>query len=149
MTKSLDDPALFTFFNEIGIINQLATTQLERALPGGLRVSHFGVLSHFVRLGDNKTPAELAGAFQVTKGAMTNTLQKLEERGLVRIKTNPEDGRSKLVTITDEGRRVRASAIKAVTPLFAELTQLIPQSKINKLLPTLQEVRAILDEARN
>ena len=80
---------------------------------------------------------------------MTNTLQKLEERGLVRIKTNPDDGRSKLVTITEEGRRVREDAIKAVTPLFAELTQLIPQSKIDKVLPTLQEVRKVLDEARD
>lgn len=143
------DPDLFVFFNEIGIINQLATTQLERALPDGLKTSHFGVLSHFVRLGDNKTPAQLAGAFQVTKGAMTNTLQKLEERGLVRIKTNPEDGRSKLVTITAKGRRVRDEAIEAVAPYLAGLTELIPQAKIEKVLPTLQEVRKILDEARN
>jgi len=148
MTKS-SDPDLFVFFNEIGIINQLATTQLERNLPNGLKASHFGVLSHFVRLGDNKTPMELASAFQVTKGAMTNTLQKLEERGLVRIKTNPQDGRSKLVTITAKGRRARADAIEAVTPMFTELMGLIPKEKVEKALPTLQEVRQILDEARN
>jgi DNA-binding MarR family transcriptional regulator len=143
------DPDLFVFFNEIGIINQLATTQLERNLPGGLKASHFGVLSHFVRLGDNKTPAQLASAFQVTKGAMTNTLQKLEERGLVRIKKNPEDGRSKLVTITAKGRRVRAEAIQAVTPMFTELMAMIPRKKVEQALPTLQEIRKILDEARN
>ncbi len=149
MSKRSSDPDLFVFFNEIGIINQLATTQLERALPDGLKVSHFGVLSHLVRLGGDKTPAFLANAFQVTKGAMTNTLGKLEARGLIRIRINPEDGRSKLVTITAKGQRVREAAIKSVAPLFAVLVQQLPMAKIEKTIPTLQEVRAIMDEARN
>jgi DNA-binding MarR family transcriptional regulator len=149
MTHNGPDPDLFVFFNEIGIINQLATTQLERQLPDGLKVSHFGVLSHFVRLGGEKTPAQLASAFQVTKGAMTNTLGKLEARGLVRIRINPDDARSKLVTITPKGRKVRDQAVAAVAPLFADLAEVIPASKIETVLPTLQEIRVILDEARN
>jgi DNA-binding MarR family transcriptional regulator len=35
--------------------------------------SQFKVLNHLVRLGDGTTPAKLAKAFQITKGAMTNT----------------------------------------------------------------------------
>jgi len=145
----MSDPALFVFFNEIGIINQLATTQLERQLPDGLKSSHFGVLSHLSRLGGNETPAHIARAFQVTKGAMTNTLRKLYERGLVRIETNPEDGRSKLVTITDKGRRVRDEAIMAVAPMFEELSGTLPMDQMSDAIPTLQKVRAVLDEARN
>ena len=143
------DATLFKLFNEIGIIDQLASTQLERHLPDGLKVSHFGVLNHFVRLGGERTPAELASAFQVTKGAMTNTLSKLEARDLVRIRTNPDDGRSKLVTITAKGARARAEAVKAVMPLFAELLRQMPQEKIEAVLPVLQDLRATLDQARN
>ena len=51
---------LFTVFNEIGIIEQLARNRFERALAtvaDGLRISHFSLLNHFVRLGDDISPA--------------------------------------------------------------------------------------------
>jgi len=142
-------PDLFTFFNEVGIINQLATTQLERQLPDGLKVSHFAVLNHFVRLGGERTPVDLARAFQVTKGAMTNTLTKLEARGLVAIRTNPDDGRSKLVVMTDKGARVRDEAIAALEPMFKDLGTRLPLKDMARALPVLAEVRQVLDEARN
>ena len=75
------DPLVFVFFNEIGIIEQLARNLLERALPAGLKQPHFGVLNHLVRLGDDKSPLFLSRAFQVSNGTMTNTLQRLEARG--------------------------------------------------------------------
>lgn len=143
------DLDLFTFFNEVGIINQLASTQLERALPDGLKLAHFAVLNHFARLGGERTPVDLARAFQVTKGAMTNTLQKLEARGLVTIRTNPDDGRSKLVVMTDEGRRVRDEAIAALAPMFKDLAMRLPLKDMARALPALAEVRQVLDDARN
>ncbi|MFT5283071.1 MAG: hypothetical protein ACI94Z_001906, partial [Yoonia sp.] len=36
----------------------------------------FKVLNHLVRLGDGITPAEFAKAFNVTKAAMTNTINR-------------------------------------------------------------------------
>ncbi|MBN4046563.1 MarR family transcriptional regulator [bacterium AH-315-P15] len=149
MTAKQNDPLLVTFFTEIGIINQLVTTRLERALPDGLRLSHFSVLNHFVRLGGIRSPAQLAGAFQVTKGAMTNTLQKLDAKGLIRIRTNPEDGRGKLVTITEKGRRIRNKAVAAMVPLFAEFEKAFTHAALKDALPFLQEIRIYLDEARN
>ncbi len=149
MSKTVTDPPLYVFFNEIGIINQLVTTKLERSLPDGLRLSHFSVLSNFVRLGGVRSPAQLASAFQVTKGAMTNTLQKLEAKGLIRIRTNPEDGRGKLVTITDKGRRVRNKAVMSLAPAFVEFEEAFSHAAVKKALPFLQEVRAYLDNARN
>ena len=56
-------------------IEQLARTRLTRALPRGMELSHFMVLNHFARLGGEKTPAQLARVFHVTRGAMSNTLQ--------------------------------------------------------------------------
>ena len=62
---------------------------------------------------------------------------------------NPDDARSKLVTITPKGRKVRDQAVAAVAPLFADLAEVIPASKVGAILPTLQEIRVLLDEARN
>jgi len=144
-----DDSTLFAFFNEIGIIEQLARTQFERALPGDLRMSHFQVLNHFVRLGGEQSPVDLARAFQVTKGAMTNTLHRLEDRGLIDIRPDPKDGRSKIVTINEKGRKVREEAVQAALPLFMEIEKKFSKNQFKEALPFLRDVRSFLDQNRN
>lgn len=92
------DPTGFEFFNEIGIIDQLAGTMFERALPTGMTRAQFTVLNHFVRLGHKeRSPAQLASAFQVTRPTMTSTLARMARDGLVAIRDDPTDGRAKLV----------------------------------------------------
>ncbi len=83
MTPDDRTPLYFRLFNEIGIIDQLATTFLESRLPEGLLAPHFTVLNHLVRVKDGRTPLELAMAFQVPKTTMTHQLGVLERRGLV------------------------------------------------------------------
>ena len=67
----------FSLFLEIGIIAQLSGNRFQRVMPFGLTMAQFSLLTHCIRLGDGWTPARLAAAFQVTRGTMTNTLQKL------------------------------------------------------------------------
>ena len=62
------------------MIEQLARTRLARALPRGMELSHFMVLNHFARLGGEKTPAQLARMFHVTKGAMTQHAAQARRR---------------------------------------------------------------------
>ena len=97
----------FRLFNEIGIIEQLARTAFEARLPPGFVVAQFSVLNHLVRVGDGRTPLAIARAFQVPKTSMTHTLSVLEREGLIEIRKNPGDGRSKLVYITGAGERFR------------------------------------------
>ncbi len=149
MANPKTDPLPFVVFNEIGIIEQLARTRFERVLPDGLKVSHFSVLNHFVRLGGTRSPAELARAFQVTKGAMTNTIQRLEARGLVTVRPDPRDGRGKLVEITPAGRRVREQCVAALGPLLADVQAAFPREEFARTLPFLQALRAHLDRARD
>ena len=111
----------FQFFNEIGIIHQLAVSMFNRRLPDGLHVSHFSVLNHLIRLGDGRTPLALASAFQVTKGTMTNTLGTLLKRGLVEIRPHQTDGRSKLVFLTDAGRTFHGEAVASLMPAITAL----------------------------
>lgn len=143
------DPLLFRFFNEIGIIEQLSRNAFERVMPGGMKLSQFTVLNHFVRLGGTRSPAELASAFQVTRGAMTNTLQKLEAKGYIRISPDPQDGRGKQVTITAAGEKARADAVKALAPHLDRLTGILDLSEIESVMPALIRLREILDEERN
>lgn len=139
-----EDPITFTVFTEIKIIEQLATLRIQRALPKGLQVSHFAVLNHFSHLGGEKSPAQLAKVFQVTKGAMTNTIARLEAFECVKIRADTTDKRRKLVSLTPKGMRVREEAITDVTPVFAEVTENFGRERLREVLPTLRDLRIFL-----
>ncbi len=135
-------------FNEIGIISQLSGTRFRDALPPGLSPAQFFVLNNFVRLGGTRTPSQLAAAFQVTKGAMTNTLRRLAAKDLVVIAPDPADGRGKRVSITAKGRRMRHKAISGALPRFADIAQLLDGAETAQLVAQLQRLRKFLDENR-
>jgi len=147
--NTLQDLVFFKVFNEIGIINQLGSTAFEKTLPDGLKISQFSVLNHFVRLGEESTPLKLANAFQVTKGAMTNTLKRLLDRELITIRPDPKDGRRKRVFITEKGRTTRDQCIQRVAPLFVILKKNLSESEFRSVIPFLQKLRQILDEERH
>lgn len=144
-----DDMALFAFFNEVGIINQLSSTMFQSRLPDGLHVSHFSVLNHLVRLGDGKTPLALANAFQVPKTTMTHTLAVLEKRALIRMAPHQTDGRSKVVFLTEAGRNTQRSAIAAMEAPLGVIAADLGQQTITDLLPALEKIRRYLDENRD
>jgi DNA-binding MarR family transcriptional regulator len=144
-----DTAILFGFFNEVGIINQLATAMFEARLPDGFLVSQFAVLNHLVRVQDGRTPLDLARAFQVPKTTMTHTLTLLERHALIRMAPNPADGRSKCVWITDAGRDFRAAAIAALAPDMQAIAAQMPMAPIAGLLPVLTDLRKLLDRLRD
>ena len=144
--QELEDAYLF--FNEIGIIAQLSSNQFQRALPHGLNQSQFSVLNWFVRVDVEATPGRLATAFQVTRGAMTNTLGKLRAKGLIQIEPDPDSGRRKIVRLTAAGRRARDDAVTASYPLLAQFIAQFDKRRTDAAMPLLQEIRAYLDKRR-
>ncbi|MEM1147907.1 MAG: MarR family transcriptional regulator [Pseudomonadota bacterium] len=149
MTEQSSADIVFSLFNEIGIINQLSTARFARSLAPDLNPSEFGVLNHFVRLGDGKTPTHLAKAFQMTKPSMTAILSKLEHKGYVAIRGSEKDRRRKIVTLTRAGRAARQRGVKSVAPLARTLLQHHDIETLKRLLPQLQTLREFLDAERN
>ena len=148
----MPDPSpadVFEVFNEIGIIEQLSRARLEAQLPPGLIAPHFTVLNRLVRVRDGATPIDMARAFQVPKTSLTHTLQGLEARGLIEMRPNPEDGRSKTVWITEAGRALRDKAIAALAEDFAPIMAEIDIERLLDLKPALTELRKVLDSARD
>lgn len=147
MTDRLE---LFSLFNEIGIINQLANAAFTAVLPTGITLAQFSILNHFVRLElETKPPKDLASAFQVTRATMTSTLTRLERSGLVKIAPNPEDGRGKLVSITEKGRAMREECITRLQGPLEDANTILDDEEVAALLPLLASVRAKLDRARD
>lgn len=145
----MPDPIAFRIMNEIGIIDQLGRTLFERAMPHGLTVPQFVVLNHFVRLGGDRSPLELARALQVTKATMTSTLQRLEAKEFIRVTPDPKDGRAKRIAITATGRKARNQAITAIADDLAEIEKAIGARELEAALPFLVNLRTFLDRRRN
>lgn len=148
MTQPTGPAAYFALFNEIGIIEQLSRAFLEKQLPDGLIAPHFGVLNHLIRVADGPTPLALARAFQVPKTTMTHTLSGLVKHGLVTMRPNPDDARSKQVWLTDAGRALRERTITALGPDFQNIAAALPPDKVAAVLLILQELRIYLDQNR-
>jgi DNA-binding MarR family transcriptional regulator len=140
----------FQVMSEIAIIGHLADTALAKALPEEFSVAGFGVLNHFIRLNvESESPAQLARAFQVTKGAMTYTLQRLQELGYVRVDADPADARAKIVRMTAKGRKARDAAVARVNPGMLKLIDVMGAGEFARALPFLIKLRQVLDAARD
>lgn len=145
-----EEPRVFQLFTEIGIIDQLAGTAFERAMPKGMTRAQFTVLHHFMRLKlDHQSPAQLADAIQVTRSTMTSTLARMEKAGLVAIRPDPSDGRGKLVSLTQVGRDMRERCIAAVAPLLPIAASALNDAEVVHALDLLRRLRMVLDRARD
>ena len=144
MNDKTEDIAV-SLFGELFMADQLARNRITKALPKGMQLSHFSVLNHLARVNDERTPAQLARAFHVTRGAMTNTLTKLEWAGHVHIRPDWDDARQKFVAISPSGRAARDTAVAAVAPLIAEVVKALGADKVRAVLPVLRELRVRME----
>ncbi|MFA5537584.1 MAG: MarR family transcriptional regulator [Gemmobacter sp.] len=144
MAERTDDIAV-ALFGELFMADQLARNRITRALPKGMELSHFSVLNHLARIGEERTPAQLARAFHLTRGAMTNTLAKLEWAGHVHIRPDWDDARRKFVSISPAGRAARDAAVQSVTPLIGEVVTQLGAHRVRSVIPVLRELRTRLE----
>lgn len=140
-----DDPLSVALFSEMFMADQLARNRLSRALPKGMELSHFSVLNHLAASTEEKSPAQLARVFHVTRGAMTNTLGRLEWAGYVHIRPDWDDARRKMVAISPAGRRAREAALSAIAPILSETVREIGADRVRQALLVIREMRLRLE----
>jgi DNA-binding MarR family transcriptional regulator len=144
-TPDRTDDIAVALFGELFMADQLARNRISKVLPKGMELSHFSVLNHLARVGDERSPAQLAKAFHVTRGAMTNTLARLEWAGHIHIRPDWDDARRKFVSISPSGRAARDAAVHAVAPLIGEVVESLGAERVRSVLPVLRELRARLE----
>jgi len=134
-----------TLFSEILTADLLLRNRLSRVLPKGMEISHFSVLNHLVVVSGERTPAQLAQTFHVTRGAMTNTLNKLELAGHIHIRPDWDDARRKMVAISPAGRQARTLAITAIAPMINQVVGELGADRVRAVLPVLRDLRGRLE----
>ena len=145
MNQQTDSLAV-TLFSEILTVDQLARNNVAKALPRGMELSHFSVLNHLAHINSERTPAQLAQTFHLTRGAMTNTIRKLEVSGFVHIRPDWDDARRKLVAISPAGKSARDAALAAIAPIIANAVEQIGYDKVRAILPVMRELRLQLQD---
>ena len=138
------DALSVSLFSEIITIDQMVRNRVSKVMPRGMELSHFIVLNHLAHVGGERSPAQLAKAFNLTRGAMTNTLSKLEWSGYVHIRPDWDDARRKMVTISPAGRSARDAAMAAIAPIIENVVASIGTDQARTMIPILREMRQSL-----
>jgi DNA-binding MarR family transcriptional regulator len=130
-----------SLFGEILALDQLVRNRLAKVLPKGMELSHFSVLNQLSHTKTERTPAQIAKSFRVTRGAITNTLNKLELSGYIHIRPDWDDARRKMVSISPAGIVARNNALAAVTPIINELISEMGEERLKAIVPILRDLR--------
>ena len=144
MKKNPPNLSPLILFSEVATIDQLIRAQISKSLPHGMAISHLSVLNHLSSMTNEKTPVQLANSFHVTKGAMTNTLSRLEKSGYIHIRPDSNDARRKLVTISKSGLAAQQTAIISITPVITKAINKLGKEKADSVLRIIRELRHIL-----
>ena len=115
----------------------------DEGLQNSLRLSGFKPLSRtksmiMVNIADGiSRPTELARNLGISRQAIQQTLAELEQAGLVTLKTDPTDGRAKIVQFSAEGKNIGRAAFKAMAEIEAILTERLGARSVQQLSKTL------------
>ncbi|UYO96138.1 MarR family winged helix-turn-helix transcriptional regulator [Microbacterium sp. M28] len=105
------------------------------------------VLSALRRSGDpfQLSPKQLLQQTLVSSGTMTNRIDRLVARRLVRREADPGDGRSILVTLTEDGRTRVDAAITRLVDVEADLLQALSRSDRDRMAALLRKLSLSFD----
>lgn len=116
-----------------------ATQALE---PVGLELWEYDVLSALRRQGEpyNLPATTLARETDLSSGAMTNRIDRLEDRGLVSRHPDEDDRRSVIIRLTRKGQKVIDEAIQYRLDAADESLRELDASELGELAGLLRKV---------
>lgn len=139
---AMETLALFSRFAGI------ATRRIDATFSGhGLNVGEFDVLASLRRSGEpfQLSPSALVRQLVLSSSAMTNRLDRLEERGLVRRSPDPDDRRALVVSLTEHGRRLVDSAVSDHVLAEDALLRGLTDAERRRLTAMLRKLLAALE----
>lgn len=112
-----------------------------------LKMWEYDVLSALRRQGaPYSLPASrLAHLSMLSSGAMTNRIDRLEERGLIERRSDPDDRRGVLVMLTAEGRKLIDEALESRLALAEAQVSLLSSQERTALASGLRKVASAIE----
>ena len=141
-------------FSPLSVLSRVdrLSRHLDRARRDVFRRSdlepwEWDVLSALRRAGEpfQLTPKQLLLQTLVSSGTMTNRIDRLVERALVRREADPDDGRSILVILTDDGKTRVDAAITRLVDAEAVLLDSLSRGDRDRLAALLRKLSLDFD----
>jgi DNA-binding MarR family transcriptional regulator len=117
--------------------------------PWGLKGGEYSALSALRRSGApyELSPSQIGAHLMVTSGGLSLMLDRLERAGLVVRRPHPDDRRSVLVSLTDEGLRSIDGAMTAHAGAEQEIVAGMTAREVTQLARLLAKLLRTNDEA--
>jgi len=129
-------PSVLAWLRLARVFQKVDRASVEHLRAWGLSVAQFDVLAQ-VGAAEGITQQELAQSLLVTKGNVTQLLDRMEASGWIR---RCQEGRCNRLALTDEGRRLYADVVPAQEDLITRLFATIPPAERAALLATLRRL---------
>lgn len=137
------DPSVEAVVSRIDKLSRYVNKSMAESLARHeLTEGEYKVLVKLRLAGDPQrlSPGELSEMLMLSTGAMTNRLDRLEERGLVVRRPDPRDRRGILVELTSRGQEVLVAAVGEQAAKEAKLVEVLDgdeRERTNELLRKL------------
>lgn len=110
METNIGDPPVSTLESHLGYWLRRVSNAVSGGFAQSLHARHTSVaewvlLRHLCER-TQATPGEMAQILAMTRGAVSKIIDKLESKGWIRSRVNPEDNRGQLLSLSGAGRRV-------------------------------------------
>lgn len=96
--------------------------------------------------GEHATISEIAERIGVDRPTMTGVIERLVRDGRLETEPNPADGRSRLVSLTEQGRELRPQLAEASARVSARALDGFTDKEVRKLLKLVGRASANLEE---
>ena len=131
-------------FKAARLLNERAVARLE-PVPGAVRLrpAHTSLFPHIDLTGTRLT--ELARRLGISKQAVAQLVDELEQMGALEKIADPEDGRAKLIRFSKQGGRTLLAGVKHLKTVEAELAAELGPAQMQALHEGLAALLAVLE----
>lgn len=136
--QRIDYALRYTWLNISKMFNE------EASKHGSTMSAAFTLLSIDPKKGTSSTA--LGPKVGVEPTSLSRTLNNLEKRELINRKPNPNDGRGVIVSLTEEGHRLRNISKKTVLRFYEEVEENISKSKLDTFFSVIQTINNLIED---
>lgn len=130
-------------FNVKGLWHAIARMYNEEASKYGSTLATAHILLNIDA--EEGTPSTSLGPkMGMETTSLSRTIKSMEERGLIRREKNPEDGRSVLIKLTDEGIAMRNVSRNAVISFNNQVAHYISPAKLHAFFEVTRTVNHLI-----
>ena len=138
---------LYNLMQQLSLLIDNRYTELRSGTRyGKVRPSDIRVFAQVSRKARGET--EIAQAMHVTRQAVQNSVKRLVEMGVVEVVPMPNNGRNKIVQLTERGRTAAAMATEQIRVVEAECAAIIGAEELERLRGLLLHLTTGYRDAR-